>query len=60
MSTNYSALKTSAQLKDLGYNLLAYSSNGAFEVTSFIAKIKGKKVYGSFAYDLNKYVTVAA
>ena len=40
----------------VGYKFLAYSSNGAFHVISYIAKVRGRKVYGYFSWKLGKYV----
>lgn len=47
---------TAEQLKAAGYNLKALSSNGAFEVVSFIAVRKGRKVYGRWDYTKRAYV----
>ena len=45
------------QLKEfIGYKFLAYSSNGTFAITSYIAKVKGRKVYGYFSWKLGKYI----
>ena len=49
-------MKTVKELITDGYKLLAYSSDGAFNVTSFIAIYAKHKVYGFFDHKLNRYV----
>lgn len=49
-------MKTLEELKKEGYNFKAYSSNGAFKITSYIAHIKGRRVYGYWSEALSKYV----
>lgn len=39
-----------------GYWFLSYSSNGNFEICSYIAKVNGRKVYGYYDYKLKQYV----
>lgn len=39
-----------------GYNILACSSDGNFMVTSYIAKRRGRKIYGYFNHKKGEYV----
>jgi hypothetical protein len=36
--------------------ILAHSSNGAFEICSYIVKRHGKRIYGFFDHVLQKYI----
>lgn len=50
---DYSGLK---KVKDFtGYQWLARSENGAFNVVSYIAMVKGKKIYGYYDYQAGIY-----
>ena len=49
-------MKTVQQLQAEGYNFKAYSSNGAFMVTSFIAIKSRRKVYGHYSEKEQKYI----
>ena len=47
--------KTVKELSALGFNLLAFSSNGSAFVQSFIAKYKGVKVHAWFSVVKDAY-----
>jgi hypothetical protein len=51
---NYEGMKETRDF--IGYNFLAISTNGANRLTAYIAKIKGRKIYGFYDYQLGEYV----
>jgi hypothetical protein len=53
-------MKTVEELKDDGLDLLAYSSDGAFKVTSYIALRGKRRVYGAYHHQIAKYIEVSA
>jgi hypothetical protein len=48
-------MKNASQLFALGFDLLAYSSDGNFLIPSFIAIYRKQKIYASFDYKTQKY-----
>lgn len=49
-------MKTYLQLQASGLDLVAHSSNGAFQVTSYIAKRNKQRVYGYYDHTKQAYV----
>jgi hypothetical protein len=49
-------MKTIKELENIGYKLEAVSANAISLVYSYIAIVKGKKIYGFWSYKLNKYI----
>lgn len=54
MNFDYSGMK---EMSEFGgkYKMLAVSTNGANKVCSYIAKKKGRRIYGCYDYQKAKY-----
>lgn len=56
---DFSGMKEPKTFIEDGYDLQAMSANGRNHVTSYIAKHKGRRVYGYYDYQKAKYVEEA-
>lgn len=53
---DFSGMKEPEAFSQNGYHLQAMSTNGRNHVTSYIAKHKGRRIYGRYNYQTAKYV----
>lgn len=58
MIIEHATPKKLEELEASGLRFLAHSSNGSFDVISYIAKRNGRKVYGYYDHTKKAYIEV--